>query len=384
MSVRWRDCPPDCRITPFACFADIRNNDIAVVCGSRIADAVGDLVKCRGSAIDRQIILCHIDSGIFRINANGVGAIGEINIIVFNDKIAELSASSGGRAAEDDSVNSVTAHAGSGNGQCIVCNIELSTARTVGTIAAEDDCRIILINSGRSRIFFQRDCVSGNIYRPRCTFGKLDAASLKSGKCIVRNIANTGEIVQVHSMMCSAEDLITGNGKVLCRFHTNDISGAGSFIRIACIKGIVTDSNIFNICTLHINDGSGIACGNCPLIYAEVKPFHRHVALGNFDSTVQSDILVKLLYDDASGNACNRDNAFKSAAVWIQIGRYIKCHDCICRDLPVGGSRGYSLLNVVDPACIGVLNGLSKRVPSFFCSNEIIYVRHIFYSMLWF
>lgn len=82
-----------------------------------MADTAGNLLKCRISAIDRQVILCHIDSGICRINANGVGAIGKVNRVVFNGKVAELSVNSGfGLSSENDSANTVTAHTGSGNG----------------------------------------------------------------------------------------------------------------------------------------------------------------------------------------------------------------------------------------------------------------------------
>ena len=93
--------------------------------------------------------------------------------------------------------------------------------------------------------------------------------------------------------------------------------------------------------------------------------------------------LTDVEFDDASGNPCNRDNAFEFAAVRIQIGGYIKCHNGI-RGFHISGSLGYCIPDVVDSLCIRVLNGLSKRLPGFFCSNEILYVRHIFYSMLWF
>ncbi len=184
--------------------------------------------------------------------------------------------------------------------------------------------------------------------------------------------------------MCSAEDRIMGNGKILCGFHTNDITGTGGLIRITRIKGIVENGNILNACTLYINDGSGVARGNCPPVHAEIKPIHRHIALGDFNSTVQSDVLIKFLYDDASGNPCNRGNAFEFATVRIQIGGYIKCHNGIRGNFHISGSLGYCIPDVVDSLCIRVLNGLSKRLPGFFCSNEILYVRHIFYSMLWF
>ena len=47
--------------------------------------------------------------------------------------------------------------------------------------------------------------------------------------------------------MCSAEDRIMGNGKILCGFHTNDITGTGGLIRITRIKGIVENKTIISL-----------------------------------------------------------------------------------------------------------------------------------------